>query len=143
MKLSIPLLMAGMLAGCGIVPGSVPLACTEPDGCDDVVEFSDDEATNASLSGPTDSRLVFAPIVPSPVLVPPIMPSGENGDVFSLLFGSLLLDSLLLDWLLLDSLTPVLTPAQATSLINSETFLERMCLEGDDPDFFCHSRFGR
>ena len=143
MKLSIPLMVAGMLAGCGIVPGSVPLACTEPDGCDNVVEYSDDRATNASLSGPTDSRLVYVPIIPSPVLDPPIMPSDATGDIFSLLFGSFLLDGLLLDRLLLDSLAPILTPAETTSLINSETFLERMCLEGDDPDFFCHSRFGR
>lgn len=46
------------------------------------------------------------------------------------------LTSLWLDLLVLESLEP---SGPALDL----TYLERLCLAGDDPDFFCHQRFGQ
>lgn len=89
---------------------------------------------------PFDSRLLAPPLAASgavglmegatPTPFDPIGLASFGSDEASTL------TSLWLDLLVLESLEPS-GPAL------DFTFLERLCLAGDDPDFFCHQRFGQ
>jgi hypothetical protein len=95
--------------------------------------------TNEPADG-SSSELATTPVAPPPVPAqPPLQgptpfdPAGlasfdfDNAD----LLGSLFADQLALDLLMPSG--PAL----------DYTFLERLCLEGDEPDFYCHQRYGR
>ena len=94
-----------------------------------------------------------APLEPSPGVVPPFPSAGPtdlpivNADpptqfpdpvFFHDASGSVDILGVLLNALLVDLLAP-----SGPRLNDSMTFLERLCLEGDEPDSFCRQRFSR
>lgn len=93
------------------------------------------------------------PLEPSPGVVPPFPSIGPtdlpivNADpptqfpdpvFFHAADGSVDILGVLLNALLVDLLAP-----SGPRLNDSMTFLERLCLEGDEPDSFCRQRFSR
>lgn len=115
-------------AGCGL---GLDRTTTSPGG---TTEFAPSE-TNPDAVPPapptSQAAIPFAyadPAAPSVAL--PALFTGESDSVDVL---GVLLDALLVD---------LLAPA-GPRLNDSMTFLERLCLGGDDPDSFCRRRYGR
>lgn len=120
-----------MTAGCGILP-TVPFSCSGQVGCANVDGLVEDAASGSVLPVPGGSVEIGAGASLLPLPIPPVLVI-EPGD-FGLDIGL----SLLLDGLILELLSPI-----GPRLDDSLTFLERLCLAGDDPDFFCRQRYGR
>ena len=115
-------------AGCGLGAGITP---TSPGV---TTEFALSETGPDALppAPPTaQAAIPFAYADPAAPSVPfSALMTGESGSVDVL---GVLLDALLVE---------LLAPA-GPRLDDSMTFLERLCLGGDDPDFFCRQRYGR
>ena len=111
------------LAGCGV--GSTRPAMVDP--FEPVVsDSSPDAAAPSTLATRATSPFTFVdPVVSPPSFVEPNL-------------GADIVLNLLLDTLLVGLLDPV-----GPQLDHSLTHLERLCLDGDDPDFYCRQRFGR
>lgn len=112
-------------AGCGLGSG---IAATSPGVTTEFAPFD----TNPDAGPPAAQAAIpfayadpAAPSFPFPVFVEA---PGSSVDVLGVL----------LDALLVELLAPV-----GPRLDDSMTFLERLCLGGDDPDFVCRQRFGR
>ncbi len=88
------------------------------------------EATGADTS--SSSTLNNGAVLADPVAQPPGFEPAIMGLADLDVLPSLFIDNLLLD--LLDPIGP--------QLDESLTFLERLCLEGDDPDSFRRQQFG-
>ena len=132
-----------VLEGCGAGPGVFP---AEEPAVDAPATMAGQAPVVAGNDGfgwgdptPLDSRLLAPPpavgavgliqgATPSPF--DPIGLASLGSDEASAL------TSLWVDLLVLESLEPS-GPAL------DFTFLERLCLAGDDPDFFCHQRYGQ
>lgn len=129
-----------VLEGCGAQPGVFPVyeqagdASAEMTGQTPVVVGD----AGLGLDDPTslDSRLLAPPlaggavgfVTPTPFDPIGLASLGSN-DASDL-------TSLWLDLLVLETLDP---SGPALDL----TYLERLCLAGDDPDFFCYQRYGQ
>ena len=116
------------VVGCGIA--SPPAPSSLSDAADfGSVDTSSVAASSLLTQPPTGSPVVDSvqadPWFPFPVLV---QDSGSSVDILGLL----------LDALLVDLLAPV-----GPRLDDSMTFLERLCLDGDEPDSYCRRRYGR
>ena len=132
-----------VLQGCGAGPGVFP--AYEPAG-DASAEMTGQTSVDSGTGGlrlddptPMDSRLLAPPqaggaaglvevVTPTPFDPIGLASLGSN-DASDL-------TSLWLDLLVLETLDPA---GPALDL----TYLERLCLAGDDPDFICHQRFGQ
>lgn len=127
MKLWIPCIAVICAAGCGVGSGSI---ATSPGVTD---EFAPSETSpgivpplvyTAQTAIPGFDSEPSTPSFPAAVLLPPE--------------GSVELLGALLDALLVELLAP-----SGPRLLDSMTYLERLCLEGDDTDTFCRQRFSR
>ncbi len=116
-----------MLTGCGIVPVAAPPVCTDQSGCASVAVPSTDEFSDAFTGNLANSTAVVMPVFQPPVSEGSFVAPNDFANVISVLLDSLLLE--------------LLTPS-GPQLDGSFTYLERLCLQGDDPDFFCRQRFG-
>ena len=119
-----------MSAGCGILP-TVPFSCPGQVGCENVDGHVDDTAPGVVLPVPGGSEEIGAGASFLPFPIPPafvIQPDDFGFDIGL---------SLLLDGLLLELLSPI-----GPRLPDSFTYLERLCLAGDEPDFYCRQRYG-
>ena len=114
-----------------------------------VDEYADD--TPSSAAAPVDrSSATPAPTnTPSPIPPRVTSPPSESLDFTSQVFDrprfplfepadAADLVSLFLDYLILD----LVSPAGRGGLADDYTYLERLCLEGDEPDFVCRQRYG-
>lgn len=132
-----------ILGGCGAGPGVFPADEPAGNASTTLAGQAPVVAGNGGLGlndpTPPDSRLLAPPpaggavgLLEGATLTPfdPIGLASLGSDEASAL------TSLWLDLLVLESLEPS-GPAL------DFTFLERLCLAGDDPDFFCHQRFGQ
>ncbi len=112
-------------AGCGL---SLDRTTTSPGV---TAEFAPSETSPDAVPPTAQAVIPFAYADPAAPSVPfPALMTGESGSVDVL---GVLLDALLVE---------LLAPA-GPRLDDSMTFLERLCLGGDDPDFFCRQRYGR
>ena len=132
-----------ILEGCGTGPGVFPAGEPAGDASAALAGQAPVVAGNDGLGvddpTPLDSRLLAPPpaggafwLLEGATSTPfdPIGLASLGSDEASAL------TSLWLDQLVLESLEP---SGPALNL----TFLERLCLAGDDPDFFCHQRYGQ
>ena len=116
------------LGGCGALPLAGPATF---DQATDSPRVEDTGLAVAPVGQfPADDDQPFNPPRPTFPFDPLLFPFLGPDDVADLL-------SLFLDDLLLDLLNPV-----GPQLNDTLSFLERLCLEGDDPDFVCRQRFG-
>lgn len=112
-------------AGCGL---SLDRTTTSPGV---TTEFAPSETSPDAAPPTSQAAIPFAYADPAESSSPfPVLITGESSSADVL---GVLLDALLVD---------LLAPA-GPYLDDSMTFLERLCLEGDDPDSFCRRRYGR
>lgn len=115
----IVVLSLSSLAGCGFDAAVLP---------------TDEPADGSS------SELATVPVAPTPVPAQPPLSGQTAFDPAGI--GSFDFDSAdLLTLLLADQFALDLIAPSGPAL--DYTFLERLCLEGEDPDFYCHQRYGR
>lgn len=112
------------VCGCGAVATSVD---PHPGAGDAVTDASSDDQAQATPIDPASIR--------TPVEETALSGTSPVGVGVGAIDESILV-SLFLDRLLLDLINP-------TGPLESFTFLERLCLEGDDPDFVCRQLYGR
>ncbi len=116
-----------LLGGCGAVPLAGPVECTDQDDCR--TDGQTPELSSADVSSLT--ALDVAALI-GPSARPRLIDQANAGPAEFPDLLSFILDSLLLD--LLDPTRP--------RLDETITYLERLCLEGDDPETFCRRRYG-
>ena len=132
-----------ILGGCGAGPGVFPAGEPAGNGSTTLAGQAPVVAGNGGLGfddpTPSDSRLLVPPLAVGGVGLVEVVTSTPFDPIGLASLGSNEasdLTSLWLDLLVLESLEP---SGPALDL----TYLERLCLAGDDPDFFCHQRFGQ
>ncbi len=114
-----------------------------------VDEYADDTPFSAAAPVDTPSAIPAPTLAPSPISPPLTSPPSESLDSTSQVFdrpGFPLFEpadapdlvSLFLDYLILD----LVSPAGRGGLADDYTYLELLCLEGDDPDFVCRQLYG-
>lgn len=136
---SIPLLLS---AGCGLAPSAGPHACADDSTCG-YVSTAADTATGAAL---VDPRSISTPVPEHRDVATSDPPAdGSSAQLPLDPFTGFLVDAVGIDALLsllfndraIDQLDP-----SGPRLNDSLTFLERLCREGDTPDFVCRDRYG-
>lgn len=130
MKYYVLFLTLVSVAGCGV--GSSPQAMTTGEPSETALSETNpgDTAPSPPAMQATPPFVFVTPEVPTFTFVDPVLSPGGVDNVLGAL----------LDALLVGLLDPVGVGSQP---VPSLTFLERLCFEGDDPDFVCSQRFGR
>ncbi len=137
--LGLLIVLGGCGAGPGVFPADEPAVDAPATLAGQAPVVAGDDGLGLDDPTPLDSRLLVPPPAggavgliegATPTPFDPVGLASPGSD------EAAALTSLWLDLLILESLEPS-GPAL------DFTFLERLCLAGDDPDFFCHQRFGQ